>query len=151
MIAPMGQPVTSCPGNMTQSVRTLLLQLPLRIRCEGRKEGGRLTISSGTQNCGPWLVVAVRADARVLELAGELDLACERKFRELVIDLATHWPEIVVDLGEVTFADCAGLGVIAALASELARSDNRLVVVHATPMVADMMKLLGHDHLVASR
>ena len=52
-------------------------------------------------------VGAVEAGRNIIRLFGELDLASREKFRQ-TLARADEMLDVVVDLGELTFMDCAG-------------------------------------------
>jgi anti-sigma B factor antagonist len=69
--------------------------------------------------------------ARVVSLAGELDLYNAEAVREALLDAAAGSPErIVVDLGEVEFVDSTALGVLIEARTKL---DNRRAFLLAAP------------------
>jgi anti-sigma B factor antagonist len=71
--------------------------------------------------------------ARVVSLAGELDLYNAQAVRKALLDAAAASPErIVVDLGEVEFVDSTALGVLIEARTKL---DNRRAFLLAAPGV----------------
>ncbi|GLW72680.1 hypothetical protein Kpho02_49790 [Kitasatospora phosalacinea] len=80
-----------------------------------------------------------------VRVRGEVDAdTAPRTHRELTRALAEH-REVVLDLSEVTFMDCAGLRVLLA-AGELAdRTGARLVLRGAGRPVARLLELTGLD------
>lgn len=52
----------------------------------------------------------------VVEIRGDIDLACADRLREVLLDIATHLrpTRVVVDLLHVTFIDSTGIGALVA-------------------------------------
>jgi anti-sigma B factor antagonist len=79
----------------------------------------------------PVLRVQEVGAARVVSLAGELDLYNAEAVRKVLLDAAAASPErIVVDLGEVEFVDSTALGVLIEARTKL---DNRSAFLLAAP------------------
>jgi anti-sigma B factor antagonist len=79
----------------------------------------------------PVLRVQEVGAARVVSLAGELDLYNAEAVRKVLLDAAAARPErIVVDLGEVEFVDSTALGVLIEARTKL---DNRSAFLLAAP------------------
>ena len=75
------------------------------------------------------LAVDIRPDGAVVRLAGRLDLASAAEVKQrLTRAIVEGHRRLVVDLGEVTFIDSSGLGVLigALKAARLARGDLRI-------------------------
>ncbi|MFI6151123.1 STAS domain-containing protein [Kitasatospora sp. NPDC051170] len=74
---------------------------------------------------------------------GEIDLdTAPRLRRELERALVEH-PMVVLDLSQVTFMDCAGLGALLRARSQADHSGRRLVVHGVSRPVARLLKLTG--------
>ena len=81
----------------------------------------------------PVLRVQEVGAARVVSLAGELDLYNAEAVRSALLEAAAASPErIVVDLGEVEFVDSTALGVLIEARTKL---DNRRAFLLAAPRV----------------
>jgi anti-sigma B factor antagonist len=79
----------------------------------------------------------------VVTAYGEIDLdTAPRLHRELSRALAEH-REVVLDLSEVTFMDCSGLGVLVQARNQADRSGRRLVLRGIGRSVARLLKLTG--------
>jgi anti-sigma B factor antagonist len=76
----------------------------------------------------PVLGVDTVGTARVVRLAGELDLYNAAQVRSALADACTQAPErIVVDLGEVDFIDSTALGVLIETRTKLDNRDGFLL------------------------
>ncbi|MFF4344380.1 STAS domain-containing protein [Kitasatospora sp. NPDC001540] len=95
--------------------------------------------------------MAVRAESVRVEnpflvrVRGEVDAdTAPRTGRELARALAEH-REVVLDLSEVTFMDCAGLRVLLAAGEQADRTGARLVLRGAGRPVTRLLELTGLD------
>jgi len=80
-------------------------------------------------------------DAHVIRLAGELDLAAVPSLTRLLDEAAeVERVTVVVDLSQVTFIDCAGLGPLLAARDRL---DGRFRLCNPSPPVLRLLSLLG--------
>ncbi|MFD8708639.1 STAS domain-containing protein [Kitasatospora sp. NPDC059648] len=79
----------------------------------------------------------------VVTAYGEIDLdTAPRLHRELSRALVEH-QEVVLDLSQVTFMDCSGLGVLVRARDQADRSGRRLVLRGVGRPVAQLLKLTG--------
>lgn len=79
----------------------------------------------------PILSVEPQGDARVVKLAGELDLYNAPQVRDALADACEDAPaRVVVDLSEVEFIDSTALGVLIEARTQL---DNRRAFLLAAP------------------
>ncbi|MFJ9770329.1 STAS domain-containing protein [Kitasatospora sp. NPDC101157] len=79
----------------------------------------------------------------VVTACGEIDLdTAPRLHRELSRALTEH-REVVLDLSEVTFMDCSGLGVLVRARNQADRSGRSLVLRGVGRPVARLLKLTG--------
>lgn len=95
-------------------------------------------------------VSVVRSDNHaVVRVAGELDCSTAPALEATLEDLlVTDRPSLlVVEAGQLTFADVVGLGVIIDAAERLAPT-GRLRVRDAGRQLVRVLDLLGHSHLV---
>ncbi|MFF3597988.1 STAS domain-containing protein [Kitasatospora indigofera] len=83
-----------------------------------------------------------------LRVKGEIDLdTAPSLHRALATAIETH-REVVLDLSEVTFMDCAGLGALVRARNQADRCDARLVLRGAGHCVVRLLKLTGlHRYL----
>jgi anti-anti-sigma factor len=77
-----------------------------------------------------------------LVLAGEFDLAA-RDALEGALASALRAGDVVVDMGEVTFLDCSGIGVLTRGLRQAWREGRGLQVVNADGSVRQMLELTG--------
>lgn len=92
----------------------------------------RCTVTSREE--GPWTVVAV---------SGELEVASEQSLASV---LAEAGPHVVLDLGDVTFIDAAGLGCLVRWARFIRLRGGSLTVANPSRRVRRLMVLTRLDH-----
>ena len=82
--------------------------------------------------------------ARVL-VTGEVDLATAPELRETLLRvLHTQGPAVLdIDLAEVTFLDCAGIGALVAVNNAAAHAGCQVRVCHPQPIVRRVLELTG--------
>ena len=82
-------------------------------------------------------------------VAGELDLATAPELLNRVSDLieAGHH-RVVLDLGELTFCDSAGLSALARLRKKVAQFDGTLALARPTPIVRSVLELTGMTEVI---
>ncbi|MDH6129055.1 STAS domain-containing protein [Kitasatospora sp. GP82] len=79
----------------------------------------------------------------VVRAGGEIDLDTAPSLRRaLAAALESHW-EVVLDLSEVTFMDCAGLSALVRARNQADRFGARLVLRGAGECVVRLLKLTG--------
>jgi anti-anti-sigma factor len=90
------------------------------------------------------------ADTAFIELAGELDLACENGFHVEVASRIASWrpSTVVVDLRDVTFIDSHGLRMLVELDAAAREDDFDLTLVHAEGQVEKVLRITGLDRLL---
>jgi anti-anti-sigma factor len=98
----------------------------------------------------PWRIKVSfpRPGTARLSVAGEVDLTTAPTLGvRLVVVMKAHHPAVVeVDLAEVTFLDCAGIGMLVAVRDTADHTGCQIRITHPQPMVArvlDMVGLLG--------
>ncbi|MEO8265405.1 MAG: STAS domain-containing protein [Ilumatobacteraceae bacterium] len=77
---------------------------------------------------------------RVIHVAGDLDIASRAKLR--TICLQGDRGSVVVDIGELTFMDCAGYGALMAVRSVLTQRGESLSPTNASGEPAMLLRLL---------
>jgi anti-anti-sigma factor len=82
----------------------------------------------------------------VIRLGGELDLATAPELDQLLNDTSG---EIIVDLDELEFMDAQGLTVLSAADRRARQHGDRVIVVHASPLVQRMFRITGLEHLLS--
>ena len=99
----------------------------------------------------PWFTCA-RSDGRFgtarVRLTGELDLATAPQLEQTLRKARVEGRRVVLDLRELAFMDCAGMGVIVAAAERARREDARLIVVRGPSHVDRVFTLTGTSAVV---
>jgi anti-anti-sigma factor len=99
-------------------------------------------------NTTTYLTVLAEDDSQrsVLRLLGELDVSNRESLRHAVSGaLERHRPVLVIDLSELTFADCAGLSVLVWAHRTLEERGHTLFVTGTQPIVQRILHLTGAD------
>ena len=91
------------------------------------------------------LRVGVRPGAPlVVEICGEIDIQSAPQLREeLLRVLRRHGSQLALDLGDVTFIDCAGINVLLATRRRARLEDGWVRVIRASPRARRTISLLG--------
>jgi anti-sigma B factor antagonist len=97
------------------------------------------------------LCVSVHPDVPpVVELSGEIDVQSAPWLRdELLRIVRRHGPWLAVDLGEVTFLDCAGINVLLATRRRARLEGGWIRVVRSSPRAWRVISLLGLQDVLA--
>ncbi|MFF2148343.1 STAS domain-containing protein [Kitasatospora sp. NPDC058190] len=86
----------------------------------------------------------------VVRAGGEIDLATAPRLRcRLAAAFEAHG-EVVLDLSEVTFMDCSGLGILVQARNQADHSGKRLVLRGVGHPVARLLKLTGLTRRLAA-
>src|SRR5579875_2789086 len=83
----------------------------------------------------PDLHVVIDNRARVVTVAGELDLATADRLVDCTAELIATAGDVVLDLGGVPFVCAAGIGAIVRMSNALRTHGSRLVLVDVAPAV----------------
>jgi anti-anti-sigma factor len=99
----------------------------------------------------PEFSIAVRElpqlDVHVVALSGELDIVSAGFLTDALVEAAAS--TVVVDLSDLTFMDCRGIGaLVAARNSILASGLGQLVVVRPSDIVRQALHLVGLSELI---
>lgn len=97
------------------------------------------------------LLVDVRHDDRgtTVKVGGELDLWSGRRLLECALDaLHGHCPQVVIDLGDVTFMDCGGIRVLLAIRSRARGLGGSLSVGAVSAPVRRILEITEMDKLL---
>lgn len=81
-------------------------------------------------------------DAAWVRVAGELDLATA-PLLEQTLRRAEVRPRVVLDLRELAFIDCSGIGAIIQASNRARRTSRQLVIVRGRPAVDRVLTLTG--------
>ncbi|MEV7360839.1 STAS domain-containing protein [Kitasatospora sp. NPDC091276] len=79
----------------------------------------------------------------IVRAHGEIDLDTAPSLRRVLATALESHREVVLDLSEVTFMDCAGLGALVRARNQADRCDARLVLRGAGRCVMRLLKLTG--------
>ncbi|HEX5189408.1 MAG TPA: STAS domain-containing protein [Streptosporangiaceae bacterium] len=95
------------------------------------------------------VVTAERGEKHVVvRLTGDLDVSNRDQLREVLDAMLESKPRhVIVDLSELTFADCAGLSVLIAVRGWLAERGHVLTVTAPQPIVRRLLMITGMDAL----
>jgi anti-sigma B factor antagonist len=86
------------------------------------------------------------ADATVISVSGELDLASSGGLEDTFVDLGDSKPTfIILDLSEVEFMDSAGLAVVVRAHQRAQSSGTRFALVTGSPQVRRLLSLTRMD------
>ncbi len=93
-----------------------------------------------------------RPDGVGLALAGDLDMSATFAL-EPVLDrvLADNPRELVLDLGEVSFVDSSGLGLLIATHERAANADVEMAITRAGPEIQRVFTIAGLDGVLPVR
>lgn len=82
-------------------------------------------------------------DAAWVGVTGELDIATAPQLEQTLRKAQLHARRVVLDLGELTFIDCAGIRVVVAASNHGRRAGAHLVLVRGPTQVDRMFTLTG--------
>ncbi|GAA2276158.1 MULTISPECIES: STAS domain-containing protein [Kitasatospora] len=86
----------------------------------------------------------------VVRVGGEIDVATAPRLRQRLAAALEAHREVVLDLSEVTFMDCSGLGVLVQARNQADRCGRRLVLHGVGHPVARLLKLTGLTRRLAA-
>lgn len=84
----------------------------------------------------------------VLAVAGELDLATVKTFREVVTGRLDGSADVVLDVAGLAFCDSTGLGAIVGLHRAAKEAGVRLVLAAPRQRLASLLQISGVDRVV---
>ena len=97
----------------------------------------------------PYAVRGVHGDGMtVVELSGEIDIDAAPRMRAALEAAIRTGAPVVVDLGEVTFMDSTGFGVLVATHLQAKRVGTPVLVRAVSDRIRDLMDLLGLDSVL---
>ncbi|WP_152644812.1 STAS domain-containing protein [Kitasatospora griseola] len=85
----------------------------------------------------------------VVRVNGEIDLDTAPALRRALAAALDAHREVVLDLSEVTFMDCAGLGAVVRARNQADRSGRRLILRGASGCVVRLLELTGLQRRLA--
>ena len=94
------------------------------------------------------LVTPSPVTSRVVEIRGELDAGACAALREHVAPLLREPRTVWLDLGAVTFLDCACLGLLVDLAAQATRAGGSLRVARLRPRLRGLVRLFDLEHVL---
>lgn len=80
--------------------------------------------------------------------AGEIDISTATRLRERLFELAASGSPLVVDLGQVSFIDSAGLSALVGTAKHAASHGGSLHVACDQPKIRKLFRLTGLDRRI---
>lgn len=86
----------------------------------------------------------------VLNVAGEIDLAVAEEFVDVAKTCLDQTSGIGLDLGDVTFIDSSGLGVLVRLRKEADQQSKSFALVNLSPAVERLLEVTGLDNVFSS-
>ena len=90
-----------------------------------------------------------RANIRIVEVGGELDLSAAPALRAALDRAnAARAAQIFVDLTETTFVDSPSIGVLVAASKRVCEAGGRLHVICSNPNVLGIFEITGLDQLI---
>jgi len=90
------------------------------------------------------LAVQDHGDRATIQVAGEVDLATSPQLQAVLIDLIDRgFHRLIVDLGRVSFLDCAGIGMLVNTRCRVQAHGGSLKLVRPRPFVQRVLALTG--------
>ncbi len=83
----------------------------------------------------------------ILSVAGEIDLAVTDEFVLVAQSCLKQGNGLSLDLGEVTFIDSSGLGVLVLMRKEAAEQDKTFRLANVSSSVERLLEVTGLDHV----
>ena len=96
------------------------------------------------------LDIAEHDDVLELAVAGDLDCASAPRLRQVMTEATRDYRVVIVDLSSTEFADCAGIGVVAAAHEEQRARGRDLVLRSPSSAVRRLMELTGLSQEIAT-
>jgi anti-anti-sigma factor len=87
----------------------------------------------------------------VVRLQGELDCASAQDLEAALSGQLQAHRAVVLDLTELSFLDCAGLGVVLAIDHRARRAGRRILLANPAPAVARLLTLTHCDVILETR
>ncbi|WNO70422.1 STAS domain-containing protein [Streptomyces sp. AM8-1-1] len=79
----------------------------------------------------------------VMKLAGELDISTVGDIRAALAAAVTAYRQVVIDLGDLAFCDCSGIGALVAAKNSAARRGTHLTVRNIPDHLARLLHITG--------
>jgi anti-sigma B factor antagonist len=88
----------------------------------------------------------------IVTVSGELDISTAAELREFLLGVIHRdGPRLALDLGSVTFMDCAGINVLLGARRRAQLECGWVHVIRASPRVRRLLALLGLELLFAAK
>ena len=99
------------------------------------------------------LLVQSAADENevVLFVEGEVDAFTAPQLKEKLLELIQHstYPTVSLDVGNVTYMDSTGVGVLIGAMKSCKQSDRKLVIRNVPPRIERLFKITGLIELIS--
>ena len=90
------------------------------------------------------LAVQDRGDHAIIQVGGEIDLATSPRLQAVLADLVDRgFHQLIVDLEQVSFLDCAGIGILVDARRRVQEHGGSLKLVRPRPFVRRVLALTG--------
>ena len=90
------------------------------------------------------LAVQDHGDHATIQVGGEIDLATSPQLQAVLVDLVDRGcHQLIVDLGQVSFLDCAGIGMLVNTRWRVLAHGGSLKLVRPRPFVRRVLALTG--------
>ncbi|MFI5895078.1 STAS domain-containing protein [Actinoplanes sp. NPDC051513] len=93
--------------------------------------------------------VREEVDMATVRLRGEVDLATAAALEGALVRTIDPGADLVVDVGELTFIDAAGLHALARVDERMREHDRRLRLERASPQLLRILAVMGLGELAA--
>jgi anti-sigma B factor antagonist len=90
------------------------------------------------------LAVQDHGDHAMIKVGGEVDLATSPQLQAVLIDLIDRgFHQLIVDLGRVSFLDCAGIGMLVNTRCRVQAHGGSLKLARPRPFVRQVLEVTG--------
>lgn len=90
------------------------------------------------------LAVENHGDHAMIQVGGEIDMATSRQLQTVLVDLVDRgFHQLIVDLEQVSFLDCTGIGMLVDARRRVREHGGSLTLVRPTPSVQRVLALTG--------
>jgi anti-sigma B factor antagonist len=96
------------------------------------------------------VAVADTADALVLQIRGELDIASRDDIEPVIMVALAVTPAVVLDVSEVDFCDSQGLAMLIACTQEAAAEGTTFTIANPRPQMRRLIEITDLTRLLAS-
>ena len=90
------------------------------------------------------LAVQDHGDHATIEVGGEVDLATSPRLQAVLVDLVDRgFHQLTIDLEQVSFLDCAGIGMLVDARRRVQEHGGSLKLVRPAPLVRRVLEVTG--------